>query len=388
LISPADGATGASIDTQLSWGGGNNQCPGMAAPTYDVYFGTTSSPPFAGNTGLKYWDPGTLQDGVKYYWKIIAKDANGTTASGVRSFTTASVSCTLPPGAVTLLGPADGATFSGGDLSWSGGASQCAGLVATYDVYFGTTSPPPFDHNNETATTWTPPLNDNTTYYWRIVAKDDNGGTSSEERSFTTPCTAKPSAVTLTSPVNQATGVGVDDDISWTGGNSACPGLTAVYDVYFGTTTPPPLAQSNVSAKTWDPGTLTQGVTYYWKIVAKDDNGSTSSVVWRFQTVLPPCLDPPTAACSPVPTNNQTNRSRDVNLSWSCGDSACGKAVTYDVYFGTTPTPGAEQFVGTTSNKAWALPHLDGLTKYYWKIITKDENGSTSSPVWNFTTKS
>jgi hypothetical protein len=56
------------------WGGGNNQCPGMTAPTYDVYFGTTASPPFRTNTSLKYWEPGTLQDGVKYYWKIIAKD--------------------------------------------------------------------------------------------------------------------------------------------------------------------------------------------------------------------------------------------------------------------------------------------------------------------------
>jgi hypothetical protein len=244
-------------------------------------------------------------------------------------------------------------------------------------VYFGTTTPPPLDHNNGESTSWNPPLADNTTYYWRIVAKDVNGSTSSEQRSFQTPCTATPGAVTLISPANQAAGVGIDDDISWSGGESACPGLTAVYDVYFGTTSSPALAESNVAGKTWDPGTLTKGVTYYWKIVARDDNGSTSSAVWRFETELPPCLDPPTAACSPVPSNNQTNRNRDVDLTWSCGDSRCGKAVTYDVYFGTTPTLGAEQKVGTTSTKKWALPHLDGLTRYYWKIITHDENGTT-----------
>jgi hypothetical protein len=288
---------------------------------------------------------------------------------------------------VTLVAPDDGATFSG-SLSWSGGGSQCASLTSTYDVYFGTSSPPPLDHNNGATTTWSPPLSDNTTYYWRIVAKDDNGSVASETRSFNTPCTAKPSAVTLTSPANQATGVGIDDDISWSGGDSACPGLTAVYDVYFGTTSSPPLAESNVSANTWDPGTLTKGVTYYWKIVAKDDNGSTSSVVYRFQTELPPCLDPPNAACTPAPSNNQTNRNRDVNLAWSCGDSKCGNAVTYDVYFGKSATLSETDKVGTTSNKAWALPHLDGLTKYYWKVITKDANGSTSSPTWNFTTKS
>jgi len=388
LISPNDGATGTGTDASLSWGGGNNQCPGMTAPTYDVYFGTTSNPPFKANTSLKYWEPGPLQTGVKYFWKIIAKDANGTTSSPVHSFTTASNGCTLGPAAVTLLGPADGATVTGGGLSWSGGGSQCAGLTSTYDVYFGTTSPPPLDHNNETSTTWTAPLTDNTTYYWRIVAKDDNGSASSEQRSFKTPCTAKPSAVTLTAPANLATGVGIDNDISWTGGNSACAGLIAVYDVYFGTTSTPVLAESNVSAKTWDPGTLTKGATYYWKIVAKDDNGTTSSAVWRFQTELPPCLDPPLAACNPSPANNATNRNRDSNLSWGCGTTQCGKTVTYDVYFGKSAALTEADKVGSTASKSWALPHLEGLTKYYWKVIARDANGPTSSPVWSFTTKS
>ena len=26
-------------------------------------------------------------------------------------------------------------------------------------------------------------------------------------------------------------------------------------------------------------------------------------------------------------------------------------------------------------------------TKYYWKIVTRDANGSTSSPVWSYTTR-
>jgi hypothetical protein len=237
-------------------------------------------------------------------------------------------------------------------------------------------------------TTWIPPLSDDTVYYWRIVAKDDNGTSSSEERSFQTPCTASPSAPSGASPANEATNVGIDDDISWSGGNSACAGLTAEYDVYFGTTSSPPLAESNVAVKTWDPGTLTKGVTYYWKIVAKDDNGQTTSPVWRFQTELPPCLDPPLAACEPNPQNNKTNVNRDANLAWGCGTSQCGKAVTYDVYFGTSADLGDEQKVGSSQSTSFQLPRLNAGTKYYWKIITKDANGATSSPVWSFTTKS
>ena len=388
LLSPAANATNVALDAQITWGSGASQCPGLTS-TYDVYFGTTSSPPLRTNTSLKYWDPGTLEEGETYYWKIVAKDANGSTSSALRSFTTSSTLCTLPPTAVTLLTPADGATTTlAALLTWAGGISQCVGQVSSYDVYFGTTSSPPFHHNNGILTTWAPPLDDDTVYYWKIVATDENGSVSSATRSFKTPCAAKPTAVTLTSPANQATNIGIDSDVSWTGGNSVCTGLTATYDVYFGTSSSPPLAESNVNVKTWDPGTLTKGVTYYWKVIAKDENGTTSSAVWRFQTELPPCLDPPLAACTPSPTNNQTNRNRDVDLTWQCGTSACGKTVSYDVYFGTTQTLGEEQKVGTTTTKKWVLPRLNGMTKYYWKVITKDENGSTSSPVWNFTTKS
>jgi hypothetical protein len=386
LLSPAANATNVSLDAELSWSGGAGQCPGLTT-TYDVYFGTTSSPAFRTNTSLKYWDPGTLQEGETYYWKIVAKNANGTTPSSVRSFTTASLLCILPPLPVTLLTPADGATVATALLSWVGGNSQCIGQTSTYDVYFGTTSPPPLDHNNGSSAAWTPSLVAGTGYYWRIVAKDGNGSVSSEERSFQASCTAKPSAVTLTSPANQAANIGIDSNVSWSGGISQCAGLTATYDVYFGTASSPPLAEANVSVKTWDPGTLTEGVTYYWKVIAKDENGTTSSVVWRFQTELPPCLDPPLAACTPTPSNNQGNRNRDVNLAWQCGTSACGKAVTYDVYFGTTATLGEAQKLGTTSSKSWALPRLNSLTKYYWTVVTRDANGETAGPVWNFTTK-
>lgn len=386
LVAPAAGATGVSLDTEISWGGGASQCPGLTS-TYDVYFGTTASPPFLTNTSLKHMDPGLLVNGITYYWKVVAKDANGTTSSVVRSFTTVSLLCDLPPLPLTLLTPADGASVISPLLSWAGGTSQCIDQTSTYDVYFGTTSPPPLDHNNGSSTTWSPTVVAGTGYYWRIVAKDGNGSVSSEERSFQTSCTAKPSAVTLTSPANQATNIGIDSDVSWTGGNSQCPGLTATYDVYFGTASTPPLAEANVNVKTWDPGTLTKGVTYYWKVIARDENGSTSSATWRFQTELPPCLDPPLAACTPTPSNNQGNRNRDVNLAWQCGTSACGKAVTYDVYFGTSATLGEAQKVGTTSEKKWELPRLNGTTKYYWKVVTRDANGATEGPVWNFTTK-
>ena len=390
VSSPANGATGVSINAVLSWTAGNSQCAGLTA-TYDVYFGTTNTPALDHNNGsTKNWDPGTLEYSTTYYWKIVAKDANGSAPATVWSFTTAA--CELPPTVATISAPNNGATGVAIDanLSWSGGNSQCAGLTATYDVYFGTTNPPPLDHNNGSTKNWDPGvLQHNTTYYWRIATTDDNGTATGPVWSFTTEpagCVLPPTTAAITSPANGGSDVSINVNIVWTGGTSQCPGLTATYDVHFGTSNPPPFNHSNGTVKSFDPGTLLYATTYYWQIVAKDANGQTAGPVWSF-TTEPPCLDPPSAACTPSPANNATNRNENSNLAWQCGTSACGLAVTYDVYLGTTETLGEEQKVGTTATKSLDLPRLRSSTKYYWKVVTKDANGSTSSPVWNFTTR-
>jgi hypothetical protein len=82
LFSPLNGATGVSTATALVWSAANN------AASYDVYFGPSYPPPFAANTtGISY-DPGTLGASPKYYWQVVARNAAGTTSSGLFSFTT------------------------------------------------------------------------------------------------------------------------------------------------------------------------------------------------------------------------------------------------------------------------------------------------------------
>lgn len=86
---PSNGATNQSVDVDLSWSGGD---PDGDPVTYDVYFGTSSSPPLvaAGRTSTTY-NPATLDYNTKYYWKIVATDNRGGQATGpVWSFTTSS----------------------------------------------------------------------------------------------------------------------------------------------------------------------------------------------------------------------------------------------------------------------------------------------------------
>jgi hypothetical protein len=280
-------------------------------------------------------------------------------------------------------------------LEWEAGESQCDELTATYDLYFGTANPPPFHHNNGSSKSWDPGgLTGNTLYHWRVVAKDVNGSTTSTTWSFRTAgivaCDEEPTNINDMSPSDGANDVALDANLSWDGGNSQCPGLTATYDVYFGTASTPPFHHNNGSSKTWDPGTLEENRTYYWRIVAKDANGSTSSPVRDFRTLG--CDEEFTAPCSPSPKNDADRVNTNHNLSWQCGssltdDDECESSVTYVVYFGTSAPLGEDDIVGTTSSRSWNLPELDDDRTYFWKVVARKDGELKSSATWEFETR-
>jgi parallel beta-helix repeat protein len=87
---PANGTTSVSITADLSWTGGDPD-PGDTV-TYDVFFGTTNPPTTkvsANQSGTTY-DPGTMNYYTHYYWKIVAWDNHGASASSpIWDFTTA-----------------------------------------------------------------------------------------------------------------------------------------------------------------------------------------------------------------------------------------------------------------------------------------------------------
>lgn len=60
---------------------------------------------------------------------------------------------------------------------------------------------------------------------------------------------------------------------------------------------------------------------------------------------------------------------------------------TFDVYFGTTATPGAAEFLGSTSNAFWELPRLALDTRYFWQIVSHRGPAVTRGPLWQFTTR-
>jgi hypothetical protein len=92
---PSNRAVGVSRTATLSWGAG------QAAASHELYFGTdpnavedadTSSPEYKGNRalGAESYDPGNLEWGATYYWRVDENQDDGTTLKGnVWSFTAA-----------------------------------------------------------------------------------------------------------------------------------------------------------------------------------------------------------------------------------------------------------------------------------------------------------
>jgi hypothetical protein len=105
---PANGATSVDVNKHLSWTGGDPD-PTHDTVTYDVYFGTTSTPPkVASNQSSTSYNPGTLAFNTMYYWQIVAWDNHGATNAGpVWHFTTTGAQ-NNPPSAPSITGQTSG----------------------------------------------------------------------------------------------------------------------------------------------------------------------------------------------------------------------------------------------------------------------------------------
>lgn len=95
------------------------------------------------------------------------------------------------------------------------------------------------------------------------------------------PPTPPPSAPTLVSPADSATGVSLTPELTW----NAVSGATS-YDVYFGTVAAPPLA-GNVSSTDYSPPALLPLSRYYWQIASRNAGGTAPSAVHSFTTLGP-----------------------------------------------------------------------------------------------------
>jgi hypothetical protein len=147
--SPATGSQLAGTSAKLSWYGG------PWAHNYDLYFGTSPTPPLlaanldlgpsATTTANQSYTTPTLQRGTTYYWRIVSKTMAARTATGpVWSFTTAAstVPPVLPSGWQTSdiggVGVAGTARVSGATFTVSGSGSDVWGTADSFRFVYQT----------------------------------------------------------------------------------------------------------------------------------------------------------------------------------------------------------------------------------------------------------
>jgi len=124
----------------------------------------------------------------------------------------------------------------------------------------------------------------NHTIYAKAYDTSNNSSTSEVITvTLTEPVGSPPNTPSNPNPADNATLISTYTDLSWD--CSDPDGDTLTYDVYFGTSSNPTLVNSGQSSTTYEPGTLNEETTYYWKIKAHDDHSnSTSGNVWQFTT--------------------------------------------------------------------------------------------------------
>ncbi|HEX3748723.1 MAG TPA: BACON domain-containing carbohydrate-binding protein [Bryobacteraceae bacterium] len=148
--SPADLSIDVSASPNLNW-------VASGASSYDIYLGTSLTPPLVGNVSINSYSPPTLNPGSTYYWQVVAKNSAGSNASAVWSFTTAQ-SCSAP---VTASNPYTVASTGGGASVQVGAANGCS-WGYTGPVSWITLQPPSGLGSGEGSVTFTVAPNDTT----------------------------------------------------------------------------------------------------------------------------------------------------------------------------------------------------------------------------------
>jgi hypothetical protein len=315
-------------------------------------------------TGSAY-TPTTPLARRQWYWRVRARNAYDYGSwSATRTFYIDS-----PAGVPTLQSPADGSHTCDRtpDFDWTDAAGA---LQYRLEVDDSSGFSSPAISVVKTASNYTP--GDQLTpgrYYWRVRA-ESACGQAAWSSVHSVYIDSGPPVPSGPSPADEATGVELDVDLDWAGSAGANS-----YDVYFGTTMPPPFV-ATVDSAHHDLPALTASTQYRWKIVAESDCGRTHGPVWEFTTT---CSLPGTPS-GPSPADGATDVPVTADLDWA---DASG-ATSYDVYVGRSPTP---PYRGNTPSSSYSLPTLSESAQIYWQIVAKNSCGNTSGPVWAFTTR-
>lgn len=136
--------------------------------------------------------------------------------------------------------------------------------------------------------------------------------------------------------------------------------------------------------------TLPVNKAYGWQVVSRSSKTTTTakSEAWRFYAAgagTASFAPFPATLLSPAFGQRVEAVAGKLKLDWN-GSDADNDIRGYDVYLGTTATPGLYK-ADLTASETDGVEVITG-TRYYWKVVTKDARGNTSvSELYEFDVK-
>ena len=333
---PANGAKFLGTGVTLGW------MPGIGAKLHTVYFGSnpddvTDATSGASQTAATY-NPGALDPGTTYYWRVDEFDGAQTHTGNLWSFTTAGAG-----------GGLKGEYFNNASIT---GEPVLTRLDPGIDFAWGTESPEQGVVNDDDfSVRWRGELEIAFSEAYRFYAATEDG-----------------------------VKLWVNDQL-----------VIDRWDVYrLNEYRSDPIelqAGQKVSIEMWGRDNAAAG----------ESASATAQLMWESQhqvkAIIPAvAFSPPVRAGSPRPGNGAVDTRQTLELNWIAGDSAA----QHDVYFGTDAdtVAGADAgavgiYQGRQTNTGFSPSKLEWGTTYYWRVDEINDVNPDSpwkGPLWSFTT--
>ena len=242
-----------------------------------------------------------------------------------------------------------------------------------------------FGHSADSNATMYPYFYGSCGQTWRYLAQDDINAAL-----LVYPAAATPEAPSAPASAAASPGPAPTVNVAWQDTSSNETGFLVERStdaVNFAT-----VGQRGANLVSFSDTTTASGTAYQYRVRAFNATGTSApSNVAFVQTAVAAAQPAAPTPFLPAPNSTGvTSAAAGYYLRWY---NAAG-ATSYDVYFGTTSNPPKKATVtppaGTSTvyaNTMYQSVSWKSRKTYYWKVVAKNAGGSTSSPIWKFSTK-
>jgi parallel beta-helix repeat protein len=324
--------------------------------------------------------PTTLSSADTYYWRVIAYDTAGnakTSSLGVDSFRLL-VTDTTPPGAFSLSYPPDlhetrATTFL---LRWTDSLDSSTPVRYRVQVdSAGTFTASVVDTQGLIDTFFAATIPANDTYTWRVIASDNSGNTTvvAVTRRFVVD-TAGPTGLAASAPADPTDTNATTVTFSWTAGSDTGTGLGG-YRLQVDTVGNflAPFVDSVTTIVSSASRALPPNDTYYWRLVAVDDVGNTTTVAARTLRVD---TGSPTVAALTAPGAGTDTTATTITFFWTSSSDTGTGVSGYRLQIDTSGSF-TSPLVDSSTPALTASRTLAADDTYFWRVVSVDNAGNT-----------